>query len=195
MIDYSNLVDSQKFYKSYGFKAIEAPWIITQKVNALTMPPDRKPNLIDGEGVLVGSAEQSFLQMYYSKMLKPGKYQAITPCFRNEEILDELHHPYFMKNELIITDVVNPEMLYATIQNCMKFFKKYIPENLRLEKTEEGYDIMYKDIELGSYGIRECEFLQWIYATGCAEPRLSYAKNQYGLSHQFNTERSNRGIL
>jgi len=27
--------------------------------------------------------------------------------------------------------------------------------------------------ELGSYGIRSCEFLDWIYATGVAEPRFS----------------------
>lgn len=33
--------------------------------------------------------------------------------------------------------------------------------------------------ELGSYGIRECEYLKWIYATGCADPRLSKIINLY----------------
>lgn len=28
-------------------------------------------------------------------------------------------------------------------------------------------------IELGSYGIRTCDYLEYIYGTGCAEPRLS----------------------
>ena len=37
----------------------------------------------------------------------------------------------------------------------------------------------YKDYELGSYGIRECEFLKWIYATGCAEPRIRKIINLY----------------
>jgi len=45
-------------------------------------------------------------------------------------------------------------------------------------KNKNGiYDITYKDIELGSYGIRHCEFLDWIFGTGCAEPRLSYIQN------------------
>ena len=42
--------------------------------------------------------------------------------------------------------------------------------------NDEGtiqYDIDYHGIELGSYGIRHCQFLNWIYGTGCAEPRLS----------------------
>ena len=38
---------------------------------------------------------------------------------------------------------------------------------------KELYDIDYHGIELGSYGIRHCQFLNWIYGTGCAEPRLS----------------------
>jgi len=32
---------------------------------------------------------------------------------------------------------------------------------------------MLEGYELGSYGIRECEFLTWIYGTACAEPRTS----------------------
>lgn len=43
--------------------------------------------------------------------------------------------------------------------------------------TTDGYDITYKGIELGSYGMRKCEFLEWVYGTGCAEPRLSYCQN------------------
>ena len=43
--------------------------------------------------------------------------------------------------------------------------------------TEISVDINFKDIELGSYGIRETEFLIFFYGTGCAEPRLSKCKN------------------
>lgn len=35
----------------------------------------------------------------------------------------------------------------------------------------------YNGYELGLYGIRSSEFLDWIYATGCAEPRMSVIKN------------------
>lgn len=53
------------------------------------------------------------------------------------------------------------------------FFRNYF-RDLRTEQTAEfSYDIMWRDYELGSYGIRECEFLKWIYGTGCAEPRTS----------------------
>ena len=34
-------------------------------------------------------------------------------------------------------------------------------------------DITADGIELGSYGVRECEFVRWIYGTGLAEPRFS----------------------
>jgi len=62
------------------------------------------------------------------------------------------------------------------------FFSDMFPgrENFLKIKTIElnkSYDIEFNGIELGSYGIRECEYLSWIYATGCAEPRLSYCQN------------------
>ena len=40
-------------------------------------------------------------------------------------------------------------------------------------KTEEGYDLEVGGIEIGSYGIRKCDYLEWIYGTACAEPRMS----------------------
>lgn len=43
------------------------------------------------------------------------------------------------------------------------------------------YDLVYRGIELGSYGIRECEFLTWIYGTGVAEPRLTRVMQKYGI--------------
>lgn len=47
------------------------------------------------------------------------------------------------------------------------FFKKYLPES-KVETTDIGFDIVCDNIELGSYGIRSCQFLDWIYGTGCA---------------------------
>jgi hypothetical protein len=44
-------------------------------------------------------------------------------------------------------------------------------------ETEQGYDLECNGIEIGSYGIRSCEYLEWIYATGLAEPRMSIVKN------------------
>jgi hypothetical protein len=87
-----------------------------------------------------------------------------------------------LKNELIITDKVDQDELMNVVMLAKDFFlTKLGIENEKsmkiLVNEEGGYDIEYKGIELGSYGIRECPFLAWIYATGCAEPRLSTCQN------------------
>ena len=85
-----------------------------------------------------------------------------------------------MKNELIITDKVDTENLDYVIKSAESFFRTKVdfPDDIKIVEipNDEGtiqYDIEYHGIELGSYGIRHCQFLNWIYGTGCAEPRLS----------------------
>ena len=85
---------------------------------------------------------------------------------------DFLHTKYFIKNELIDTGDVSEKNLKNIIEVCLDFFQKYLPESEAVQ-TEFGWDIEWKGYELGSYGIRSCEFLDWIYATGVAEPRFS----------------------
>lgn len=58
------------------------------------------------------------------------------------------------------------------VDTSLKFFKKYF-NNLDIIETEIGFDIEWGGYEIGSYGVRECDFLKWIYGTGCAEPRMS----------------------
>ena len=88
-----------------------------------------------------------------------------------------------MKNELIITDTVDDSNLNKIVDTALEFYSKYLPKNdLTVVSDIHGFDIMYKEIELGSYGIRDCDFLEWIYGTGCAEPRLSKLIELYGLS-------------
>lgn len=77
-----------------------------------------------------------------------------------------------MKNELIKTDKVTKSELEKIVEMCNKFFSKYL-DSTEIIQTSEGFDIESNGHELGSYGIRECEFLSWIYATGVAEPRFS----------------------
>ena len=73
----------------------------------------------------MASGEQSFLYLYLKNFLPKGKYQTVTPCFR-EEVFDETHTKYFMKNELIITDNVNKEELLRVVDICKKFFNRKI---------------------------------------------------------------------
>ena len=181
MIDYQNLADSIKHYEKLGYIRIESPWLVPPCIDDITKPADKKHYMLKhNDKCLVASGEQSFLYLYLKENLPFGKFQTITPCFRDERY-DLTHEKYFMKNELIITDEVTDDNLQKIINDAFDFFKSklYIGNNrLEVKRTNIGFDIEYKmggvtPIELGSYGIRECKFLKWIYGTGCAEPRLS----------------------
>jgi hypothetical protein len=76
------------------------------------------------------------------------------------------------------------------IDQSLSFFKSVVPHKELvqvvpiLDDTDNvlQYDIQYNGIELGSYGIRSCDFLEWIYGTAIAEPRLTLAIKQHELS-------------
>lgn len=172
MINYSIISDSIEYYEKFGFSRIETPWLVSDKIENITRPQGAISFEVKHNGkCLVASGEQSFLYQYVKGFLPKGQYQTVTPCFRYEEF-DFLHSKYFIKNELIKTDIVNEEELDKIVEIALNFYQKYIPEAY-VKKTSIGYDIEIGGYELGSYGIRNCEFLKWIYATGVAEPRLS----------------------
>jgi hypothetical protein len=184
MIDYKIIADSVQFYETKGFSRVEVPWTVTKQVSNITKPQGALDFELKHKNnkVLVASAEQGFLYQYLKGFLPKGRFQAITPCFRFEDF-DELHTKYFVKNELIITDEVNLRTLYSTIAYARIFFQQYFKCELETVKTgEHSYDIMYNGDELGSYGIRSCSFLTWVYGTAVAEPRLSSVLKKYELS-------------
>jgi seryl-tRNA synthetase len=199
MINYQNLADSVEFYKERGYTSIEVPWTVTEYVDDITKPADRVHyQLMHNKKCLVASGEQGFLYLYLKDYLPKGKFQTITPCFRDEPY-DLFHEKCFMKNELIITDEVNEENLKKIIADARDFFCGTIgcpPENVKVVEQHDtaghlSYDLNFtqyicssngfdtREVELGSYGIRKTEFLTWIYGTGCAEPRLSKCKQLY----------------
>ncbi len=181
MIDYGIIANSIAYYEANGFKRIESPWTVSKYVDELTKPKDTVAfQLKHNDKCLVASGEQSFLYLYLKDFLPKGQFQTTTPCFRFESF-DYSHTKYFIKNELIKTDIVNSSELNKVTELALNFFKQYIPDVVILE-TPNGFDIEYNGYELGSYGIRECEYLKWIYATGCAEPRLSKIIDQYKKS-------------
>ena len=172
MINYKILDESINFYEKSGFSRVESPWTVTQQISQITKPQDKIDFEIKHNGkVLVASGEQSFLYLYLKGFLPKGRFQTVTPCFRYESF-DFLHTKYFIKNELIDTKDVSDKNLQSIVGICLEFFQKYIPDS-EIVETECGYDIEWKGYELGSYGVRSCEFLDWIYATGVAEPRFS----------------------
>ena len=64
-------------------------------------------------------------------------------------------------------------MVQKFIDDASKLFLYYI--KTEIVETEIGFDIVYKNIELGSYGTRLFNGKQYSYGTGLALPRLSYA--------------------
>ena len=183
MIDYQKLASAIAFYKQAGYSYIDVPWVVDADVALITTEENR---LIKSDfGCLVGSAEQSFLQVIYSDLLPKGKYVACTPCFR-PDVNTYLHKQYFMKVELIRTDKVDSDSLQEMINQCFHFYSVYV--KCYIKETEEGFDIMSDEhIELGSYGIRSSPLVgEWIYGTGCAEPRLSAV---HSLRRSINIER------
>ncbi len=180
MIDYGIISNSILFYESNGFQRVEVPWTVTKGISNITKPKDAGDfELIHNDGkVLVASAEQSFLYQYAKGFLPKGRFQAVTPCFRKESF-DAIHTKYFIKNELIETLDVTTDNLKDILYTAYEFLQSHFKRELTISQLGDTYDIMCGDIELGSYGIRTCDFLTWIYGTGVAEPRTSLAIEKY----------------
>lgn len=182
MIDYNLINKSIEFYFEKGFERIETPWLVTDYVDSITRPKEVIPYRVDNKNKnLVASGEQGFLYLYLKEYLPKGRFQTVTPCFRNDSF-DLTHTKYFIKNELIITDNVNKKTMEELMGYSRNFFENIFNKIIDVVKTDEGCDLEIEGYELGSYGIRKCDFLHWVYGTGCAEPRTSKLMGLYGIS-------------
>jgi hypothetical protein len=75
-------------------------------------------------------------------------------------------------------DAIYHDKLEEVIKDAIDFFNGY--ENVRLvdaplSNAFNNQDIEINGVEVGSYGYRTYEGFNWIYGTGCAEPRLTQA--------------------
>ena len=171
-IDYNKIFNALEYYKSKGFEYIHLDWLVDEKISNITKP-DICKNFFVNDTVLVASGEQSFIKLLIENKLS-GRYVGITPCFRDENNIDYTHSEYFLKVELIDTNVSGNSL--KEINLSLEFFNSYIKSEILLTGVD-NYDIIDSNnrIELGSYGIREYDGMKWIYATGLAEPRLTRA--------------------
>jgi hypothetical protein len=200
-LQYARLLDACEFYEKLGFKYVDVPWTVTRAAVLMTRPPwmQGEPFSYAAGGDFkfpVASAEQSFIQMQLDALATgdriKGNYCAITPCFRSEPVLDDLHQPYFMKLELIswygTEEDMNRMIVGAKLYFAHEHPGDHPGEDLMVSVVEnndpdslgvtQAYDIVAArtGIELGSYGIREhAKVGRWVYGTGLAEPRYSYA--------------------
>jgi len=195
---YKRLLSAIDYYEKCGFKYIDVPWAVGAEAIGITRPPwasvEGGCEMVAGGGHLfpVASAEQSFIQLQLDALNGSldnriaGSYQTLTPCFRNEPTLDDLHQPYFMKLELISWYRTTREDMDKMIAHARTLFEAELwvdcihnadPDPIGIV----AYDLVttHSGVELGSYGIRETEYLgRWLYGTGLAEPRYTYALEQ-----------------
>lgn len=206
-IDYHVLAQARACY-AQKYAPIEVPWWASQEIINITRPPRATLyNVLSNDKAknkaLLASAEQGFLYLANKGQLPSGKYQAITPCFRDEPY-DQYHSKQFMKLELIsllppgtevyqnhVTSIVRDAK--KTFAQLLSSFLVFPPPKLKVVQTNifdsievpetKQQDIVMvmpdgREIELGSYGARQTSFATWIYGTGVAEPRFSRAVNE-----------------
>lgn len=177
---WARLSEALKFYTDKGCQYVEVPWIVSPKTTAITKPVECKDFPFGSSHVLVGSAEQSFLEMYNFVKETNKICVALTPCFRDDKE-DMLHQTYFHKIELFSASPSDDDLIFQYAMDFMdsKFNGELqIYEQVVLDSNFDilhSADIMYKDIELGSYGVRRYGDMIWSYGTGLAEPRFTTA--------------------
>ena len=189
LIDYQKIVQSEKFFTNKGYIRIETPWFVPPSIDNITKPKEKRHfQLKHNDKCLVASGEQSFLYLIMQGYLPNGKYQTITPCFRDDQN-DLTHRNHFIKNELIVVNPTNPRLVCdEMIRDAFDFYSDILKLNeitgdrhLEIVYESNGADIVMTSplwdspIELGSYGVREAGSITWVYGTACAEPRLSIA--------------------
>jgi hypothetical protein len=183
-------------YESHGFNPIDVPWSVEPAFSEMTSVDDAFA--LRGGNVMVGSAEQAFLQQMiapasgYPVVLLDKTYQAITPCFRGDTT-DELHRTQFMKLELFSASK-DVDRLFKILDRVRELavdlfeemIVEYAGDHRHLLLTSvlptggQSFDINLirigrEPIELGSYGIRSYHDTHWVYGTGLALPRFADA--------------------
>lgn len=174
-----------------GAQYVSLPWVASDTFAHCTKPD----HVVERQGqsqnglFLVASGEQVFLELAASNQLNEDvTYVGWTPCFRQEPHWDASHHHYFLKAEAYrrISSSCGFSELMSMIQSAKNVFASLMDEKLhpflsivKIETDHEQWDIVLGETEIGSYGIRKHPMNEahYIYATVCAEPRLSYAKH------------------
>lgn len=178
-IHWARIGRAVEFFRSSGYSYIEVPWAVPLEVAQITLPSDRVPFLTQ-DGVLVGSAEQSLMQLALEESLPSGKYVAVSPCFR-DEVEDEVHHRHFMKVELMVVHEfpLSEHGFQVSEFEVLSVARKFMHGEARKDpvilQTPEGLDLELGGLEVGSYGYRKKGKVSWTYGTGLAEPRFSQA--------------------
>lgn len=173
--DWGLLAKALDWYSAHGFRRLELPWHARKETVDITCPRSEMVFPLKGFGVLVGSAEQAFMEAQFEGRLPKGRWLSLTPCFRAEPVLDDLHLPYFMKVELYSNENLQEGLDLEFARTAATFMRLHGAPNVGVVKTDEGWDLEIGGIEVGSYSTREHAGHCWTCGTGLAEPRFSTA--------------------
>lgn len=161
---FQSLRDAIFYYQMRGFIYIDLPWV------GVDSQPFKSP-------------DHSLLHMISEgKVKKSGKYVTCIPCVSHDRI-DDLNRPTYWSVELFITDNPSDSELESVVNLCYDFFSRYLP--VTINPIDDGFKITsnQSDIHLGSYRFfKSNEKFQWIRATGCSEPRLSYVLHKENIN-------------
>lgn len=195
-INYQTVSRAISEYGTRGYKYVDTPWHVPASTLTATLPRERSgfslwhPEL-PHDKFLVGSAEQGFLQLMIDGKIASGSYCSAGPCFRDEPTVDELHRYSFFKLELIkilgpseqpeLIDVWKMAHAAKDVHANLYWLSKKSLEQLRVVRTDQGYDLELAGVEVGSYGLREHDGHRWLYGTGLALPRAQIARSRVVL--------------
>lgn len=182
-VNWWNITRALDFYKAVGYEYVELPWIVGSESVAITKPKDSSPLIVSwwhGEiGELPGSAEQAFLEQF-RRFEVTKRFVAATPCFRDEPMFQYgTHQLQFFKVELFqpVSSMYGWRRSWNMLEHARALFKLLGAKAESVTHPDgDGWDLMVNGIEVGSYGIREHKDMTWLYGTGIAEPRFTFAQ-------------------
>lgn len=192
-INYQTVSRAISLYAPKGYKYVDTPWHVSADAMSVTLPRERSGfsmwhPYLPHDKFLVGSAEQGFVQLMLDGAIQPGSYCSAGPCFRDEPEVDELHRYSFFKLELIriyasneapeLLDVWKIAHLAKDVHADLYWLGEKSKKQLRVVKTDAGYDLELAGVEVGSYGLREHAGRRWLYGTGLALPRAQIARSR-----------------
>ena len=175
-IDADVLLKALLFYQSKGYVLSSCDYLVDEEAIMTTLVDNTRVVKKHLDKCYVGSAEQSYIQKLINntkyntnKTIIHGDFLFITPCHRDETILDDTHFEIFLKVELIST-YKNP------IHDAISFYETLGVTTTKVI-TEHGDDLEINGIEVGSFGKRKFVNVEYFYGTGIAFPRFHAAVN------------------
>lgn len=173
-------------WQAQGAVYIDVPWVAEARFVQGTRPEwAHGQDITTPHGQLLASGEQAMCAMMAQGQLVPGqRYIGWTPCFRDEEVFDDLHHFYFIKAEIFEPLSASADPQAATldlVEQAREMFERWAqpikPDAVVavVPMFDDQWDIEIDGVEVGSYGVRCVPGTQqrYVYGTALAEPRFS----------------------